>query len=216
MSSKAVLMLTIFLLSKSAEVQTTKGSKREEPTATTVCKILEDPSAFNNKLVEVRGYVTVSFEYSLLHSETCSGEIWFALADDSAAPGLRVTVPGSGKPGEKGSGGRRRQPIPVSLIRDANFEKFENYLAESAKVQPGKPCGPNCHLYQVTATLIGRADGVSKEVHAAHLRRSAFEPSDFKGFGQMGLFDAQLVVQSVKDVEAVELTHVGKNEPKSQ
>ncbi len=32
----------------------------------------------------------------------------------------------------------------------------------------------------------------------------------------MGLFDAQLVVQSVKDVEAVDLTHIDKNQPKSQ
>lgn len=210
MKSKASLTLFILLLSRSTLAQTTPSAKQVDPISTTVCDVLEDPFAFNNKLVEVRGYVTVSFEYSILRSQSCAGEIWFALADASGPPGLAVTVPGRGTPGEKSSNGRRKQPIPVRLIRDGNFEKFENYLLESSKVRPGRPCGPDCHLYQVTATFIGRIDGVSKEVHSAHLRRSPLQPSDGKGFGQMGLFDAQLVVQSIKDVDAVELTHIGK------
>jgi len=210
------LILVAFILSNSAQVQTTQSAKREEPVIATVCEILEDPSAFNNKLVQVRGYVSVSFEYSTLHVEGCPGEIWFALADGSGPPGLRVMVNGKGIPGGKDSNGSRSGPVPVKLVRDANFEKFESYLTESAKVRPGILCGPDCHLYQVTATFVGRVDGVSKEIHAAHSNRSPFQPSDFKGFGQMGLFDAQLVVQSVKDVEAVELTHLGKNQPKSQ
>ena len=216
MRSNLLLILTILSLSNSTQAQTPQSSKREEPITTTVCEILEDPSSFNNKLVEVRGYVTVNFEYSILRSETCSGEIWFALADGSGPPGLAITVSGRSTPGEKGSNGRRMHPIPVTLIRDANFEKFESYLAESAKVQPERPCGPDCHLYQVTATFIGRLDGVSQEVHAAHLKRGTYQPSDGKGFGQMGLFDAQLVVQSVKNVDALELTHAGKNQSKSQ
>lgn len=216
MSFRAVLILATFVLSNSAQAQSTRSTGRQEPVVTTVCDILKDPSAFNNKLVQVRGYVSVSFEYSTLHVASCSGEIWFALADGSGPPGLRVTVTGRGIPGGKDSNGRRSRPIPVTLVRDANFEKLENYLTESAKVEPGKPCGPNCHLYDVEATFIGRIDGVSQEVHAAHLKRSPLQSSDFKGFGQMGLFDAQLVVQSVKDVEAVEWTHVGKSEPKPQ
>jgi hypothetical protein len=111
MSGKAVLMLILLLLSISAEAQTTKGSKREEPIAATVCEILEDPSAFNNKLVEVRGDVTVSIECSLVYSETCCGEVWFALAGGSGAPGLAVTVPGRGTPGGKTSSG----PFPSRL-----------------------------------------------------------------------------------------------------
>lgn len=210
MSSNVKLTLSALLLARSTLGQTSPIAKATGPISTTVCDILKDPSAFNNKLVEVRGYVSVSFEYSILQSEACAGEIWFALADASGPPGLAVTVPGRGAPGEKDSNGHRRQPIPVNLVRDADFEKFEHYLSESSKVQPGRPCGPDCHLYQVTATFVGRIDGVSKKVHAAHLRRSPLQPPDGKGFGQMGLFDAQLVVQSVRDVAAVELTHIGK------
>ena len=210
MNCNLTILVFALLLAIPTLGQATRSAKPIDPISTTVCDILEDPSAFNNKLVEVRGYVTVSFEYSILRSEACAGEIWFALADASGPPGLAVTVPGRGAPGEKDSNGHGRQPIPVSLIRDANYEKFERYLSESSKVQSGRPCGPDCHLYKVTATFIGRIDGVSKKVHAAHLRRSPLQSSDGKGFGQMGLFDAQLVVASVKGVDAVELTHIGK------
>jgi hypothetical protein len=210
MSRRTALILMALVFSRSTRAQAVQSAKRPEPIATEVCEILEDPSFFNNKLVRVRGYITVSFEYSILRSEKCAGEIWLVLGDASGPPGLAVTVGGKGVPGEKDSGGHWRRPLSVALVRDADFEKFESYLAESAKVQPGKPCGRDCHLYRVTATFTGRVDGVSKKVHSAHLERSPTQPSDFKGFGQMGLFDAQLVVQSVKDVDAVELTHSAK------
>jgi hypothetical protein len=210
MNGKIVLMLLVLALSVSAQAQTTPSVKQPTPIATTVCKILENPAAFNNKLVKARGYFTGNFEYSMLASESCSDAIWFALADSSGPPGLLAYVNGNGAPGERGSDGHWKKPMEVRLVRDSNFEKFENYLAESTKLQPGGICGRDCHIYRVTATFIGRIDGVSKEVHAAHLRRPSSAPPDFKGFGQMGLFDAQIVVQSVEDVEAVELSHAGK------
>jgi hypothetical protein len=202
-----VLMLVILLFFNSTQAQTTQSAKREDPVITSVCEILENPSAFNNKLVEVRGYVSVGFEDSTLHSESCSGEIWFALADGSGPPGLAMTVNGLGKPGGSDSNRSRKQPIAISLIRDANFEKFESYLSASTYRVPLAPCGPDCHRYQVTATFTGRIDAVSNEIHAAHLKKPRSKPSDFKGYGQMGLFDAQLVVESMKQVEAVDLAH---------
>jgi hypothetical protein len=216
-SIRAALIVMTLILSTSAQAQrTTRTARREQPIATTVCQILENPAPFNNKLVQVRGYVSVSFEYSILHSESCSEGIWFALADGSGPPGLAVIVNGQGTAGGKDSTGHWMPPIPVKLVRDANFEEFESYLADSARVKPGRPCGPDCHFYQVTATFTGRIDAVSKEVHAAHLKRSPSQPLDFKGFGHMGLFDAQLVAQSVKEIEAIDVAHPGKARPKSQ
>jgi hypothetical protein len=63
---------------------------------------------------------------------------------------------------------------------------------------------PDCTTYKVAATFIGRIDGVSKAIHAAHLKRSSQDTPDGKGFGHMALFDAQIVVQSVAKVVAVE------------
>jgi hypothetical protein len=207
MNRKVVLILTTLLLSKSAQAQTIQNPKREKPIITTVCEILEDPSSFNNKLVQLHGYLSISFEYSVLHSESCSAGIWFDLADDSEPRGLEMTVPGHAVAGEQGPDGHWKAPIPVKLIRDANFEKFEEYLTASTYRNPWSPCGPDCHSYQVTATFTGRIDTVSNEIHTAHLKKPPSEPSDFKGYGHMGLFDARLVVQSIKEVEAVDLAH---------
>jgi hypothetical protein len=52
--------------------------------------------------------------------------------------------------------------------------------------------------HRVSATFIGRIDGVSSDIHVFHLKRSPLDRADFLGFGQMGLFDAQLVVKSVE------------------
>jgi hypothetical protein len=180
-----------------------------KPIETTVCKIMENPSAFNNKLVRVRGYVSVSFEYSMLNAEGCTEVLWFAIADGSGPPGLVATVNGSGSPGGKTSKGAPVKPIPVKLVRDANYEKFEHYMMVKAEEKPcldllSEPTPPDCDVDRVTATFIGRIDSVSKEIHTAHLKRSSFEHPDFKGFGQMGMFDAQFVLQSVEDVVAAD------------
>src|ERR1700687_1150241 len=180
-----------------------KGSRhiRPKPVETNVCKILENPSAFNNKLVRVRGFVSVSFEYSTLQDEACSDAIWFALSDGSGPPGLVATVNGTGKPGGNNSKRTSTPPLPVKLVRDANFEKFRHYLEVRAEGNPGiddpsLPTGSDCCVEHVTATFTGRIDSVSKELHAAHQKRTGRDSPDFKGFGQMGMFDTQLVVES--------------------
>jgi len=182
---------------------------RSKPIETTVCKIMENPSAFNNKLVKVRGYVSVSFEYSMLRAEGCADVLWFAIGDASGPPGLVATVNGSGRPGGKNSKGVPVKPIPVKLVRDSSYEKFEHYMTVKAEDKPcldlmAEPTPPDCDVHQVTATFIGRVDSVSKKIHAAHLKRPSSDNPDFKGFGQMGMFDAQFVLQSVEDVSAVD------------
>jgi len=117
--------------------------------------------------------------------------------------------------------GRATRPISVRLIKDSNFDEFERYWAISAK---GEACAegpppefpPDCTTYRVTATFTGRVDGVSKEVHAAHLKRASRDPVDWKGFGQMGMFDAQVVVQSVENVIAQDKSLIHKAPPKPQ
>jgi hypothetical protein len=176
---------------------------------TTVCKILDNPSAYNNKLVKVRGIVSVSSEYSTLDDPRCAEGlgIWFAFAGGSGLPGLEMIVNGKGTPRGKDLKGVRIPPIPVHLIRDAGYLQLIRYLQLSAKGascldEPAFPDVPDCTTYRVAAVFTGRIDSVSKAAHAAHLRQSHRAPLDFKGFGHMGLFDAQLVVQSVEDVEA--------------
>ncbi len=180
------------------------------PVDATVCKISENPSYYNNKTVRVRGYVEGNFEYSLLMDESCNEtSIWFAFADGSGPPQLEIMVRGRGMPGGRDSKGRRTAPIRVRLIKDSNFQALMHYLEISAK---GKACAdgpppdfpPDCTTYRVTATFTGRIDGVSKRLHEAHVKRSSYDPIDGKGFGHMGMFEAEIVVQSVENVVAVE------------
>ena len=179
------------------------------PLETTVCKILGDPSAYNNRLVRVRGWVSASSEYSLLVGEGCDTDpMWLAFADSSASPQLEAIVNGTATAGGRDAKGRQIPPIPVHLIRDANYMQLMHYLGLSAK---GKACAdeptaafpPDCTTYRVAATFTGRVDGVSNQVHEAHRRRSSADQIDGKGFGHMGMFDAQIVVQSVENVGAV-------------
>ena len=51
----------------------------------------------------------------------------------------------------------------------------------------------------VTATFVGRVDSVNPEVHAFRKNHASQEPNDGLGFGQMGLFEAQLILQAIDD-----------------
>ena len=61
-----------------------------------------------------------------------------------------------------------------------------------------------------------RIDGVSKQLHAAHIIQSNFEKPDGKGFGHMGIFDAQIVVGSVKNVIAIDEAKLRDATPKPE
>jgi hypothetical protein len=177
-----------------------------KPTETTVCKVLDNPSTYDNKLVKVRGYLKFWEEGSELRDDNCPGEaIWFAGFGGVTLPGVVAFVPGNG---EKASGQRA---VPVTVVRDANFEEFARYVNHNAKAEECLAGPPpdidhlsDCITYRITATFTGRIDGVSKQVHAANLKRKFGKPADWKGFGHMGAYDAQIVVQSAESVIAVD------------
>jgi hypothetical protein len=180
-----------------------QGSEKaalQKPINTTVCAILKRPSAFNNKLVRVHGYVSGNFEYSNLGADGCSDSIWFAYAGGEGPPGLIAYVTGGAIPGTEDTEGRLVLPVPVKLVKDSNFLRFEKLMRARAEAneQSLKENGAYITLYRVAATFVGRIDGVSDDVHAFHLKRKDTDLADFLGFGQMGLFDAQFVLQSVE------------------
>src|SRR6266404_112945 len=176
---------------------------------TTVCAITKRPSAFNNKIVKVHGHLFVNFELSMLRAEGCDDAVWFEFASGAAAVGLVATVKGNGQLGGKNVKGKRAPPIMVRLVQDSNFEKFQRYMAIKAAEKACDedilaPSPPDCDVDQVTATFIGRVDSVSEEVHRARLKQPGNAAPDWKGFGLMGQFEAQIVVQSVENVVAVD------------
>lgn len=175
------------------------SAARQKPTDTTVCQVVKYPSAFNNKLVRLQGYVSGNFEYSLLDGDGCDGSIWFAYPGGGGPPGLVITVDGGATIGEEDSEGRRILAVPVKLVEDARFRRFQGLMERRAKAdEMSAKLKPDEYVFhRVTATMVGRIDAVTEDIHAFHLKRGPTDSADFLGFGQMGLYDAQFVLQSV-------------------
>lgn len=174
---------------------------QQKPINTTVCAILNHPAAFNNKMVRIHGYVSGNFEYSDLGADGCSDSIWFAYGNGEGPPGLVAYVNGGARPGAEDAQGRLILPIPVKLVENSNFHRFEELMRArvEADERSEKTNPDNFVFHRVSATFTGRIDGVSDDVHGFHLKRKALDKVDYLGFGQMGLFDAQFILQSVEN-----------------
>jgi hypothetical protein len=181
--------------------QESQRAAGQKPVETTICVILEHPSAFNNKMVRVHGYVSGNFEYSEFGADECSHSLWFAYGGGEGPPGLMAYISGGARPGSEDDEGKQILPIPVKLVQDLNFRRFEELMKARAEADDRsfKENADPLTLYRVAATFIGRIDAVSDDVHAFHSKRRDTDLADFLGFGQMGLFDAQFVLQSVEN-----------------
>jgi hypothetical protein len=179
---------------------------QQKPIETTVCAITENPSAFNNTMVRIRGYVSGNFEYSELSADGCPSSIWFAYGNGDGPPGLTAYVTGGAEPGAEDSEGKRILPIPVKLIQNSGFSRFQKLMKAKVKADArSEKANPDQYVFhRVRATLIGRIDAVSPDIHAFHSKRTPTDRADFLGFGQMGLFDAQFVLQSVENDAVLE------------
>ena len=182
-----------------------------KPVDTTICEIEKDPSAFNNKLVRVRGGVLIGSEYSTISDEACPHGmgLWFELGGGGSSPGLVATIGGGSRPGEEDADGRIVPPFAITLVRDANFTRFDRLIRAAIKAnkQATKSEPDEYIFHEVTATFVGRIDGVPPEIHAFHLKRKPMDKLDYLGFGQAGQFDAQLVVRSVENDAVMSLIH---------
>jgi hypothetical protein len=180
--------------------QESKLAVRQKTIETTVCAILEHPSAFNNKMVRIRGYASGNFESSELGADGCTASLWFAYGNGGGPPDLVATVSGGARPGSEDAQGRLILPVPVKLFQDSNFQRFQKLMMARAKADERSMKNKDADswtFYRVAATFTGRIDAVSDDIHAFHLKRKDTDRADFLGFGQMGLFDAQFVLQSV-------------------
>jgi len=170
----------------------------QKPIDTTVCDIVKDPASWNNKLVRIRGRFSGNFEYSNL-SDGCGDSLWFGYA--GGPPILVAHVGGEARPGSEDSEGKLILPVPVTLVRDSKLERFEEQTEAMAQADADyEKEHPNHYVsHCVTATFIGRIDAVSSDIHEFRQKQKTREHNDGLGFGQMGLYEAQLIVQSVTD-----------------
>ena len=181
--------------------QKSDEAAHQKPEDTTVCAVLDNPASFNNKLVRLRGHFSGNFEYSMLEGDGCKEALWFGYGGGGGPPTLAIHVGGAARPGSEDSEGKLILPIPVELVRDSRLEQFEKQTEAMAKADTDyEKEHPNQYVsHCVTATFIGRIDAVSSEVHEFRKQHKPLEHSDGLGFGQMGEFEAQLMLQSILD-----------------
>lgn len=163
---------------------------KQEPIDTTVCAVLADPGAFNNKLVRIRAYYWGNMENSTLNDDRCHGSLWLVAANVSSGNMF----------GSEDAEGKRILPIPVSLIQDSKFEQFEKLVRLNPTEAAPLIGAPVQH---VTATFVGRIDAVPPQVHEFFKNQPPLK-RPMLGFGHLGGYEAELMLQSVADDASVE------------
>ena len=171
---------------------------------TTVCDVLKNPASFNGKIVRIKGTVSAGLDQFIVRGPDCGRPvdgIWLAYpegAKGKAAPDAMVELQPA-----RNFAGKYTAPTrtPVKLEKDKAFKQFDSMLAEQHK---GAYMCLGCRRYQVSATLVGRLDGVAD----ATLQRDASgKITGFGGFGNMNAYPARLVLQSVSDVTPKEIDY---------
>jgi hypothetical protein len=138
-----------------------------------VCQLERDATAFDHKVVQVRGSAGLGFEVFTLGDRMCnessSTPVWltfggdvsdiatYCCGDHSRAHGKNLEIEGRSAP----------------LQKDSNYERFQKLLRASRSRKPnGEPCYQGCPFYRVSATLTGlflarreNADGVEGYGH---------------------------------------------------
>jgi hypothetical protein len=163
----------------------------------TVCDILQNPAAFNGKIVRIKGTVAASFDRFAIEGANCGQHIdgiWLAYPEGTKGKAGPVAVVEL-QPAHNFAG--TLEPAtrtPVTLDRSKDFKQFDSLLA--AQFKEDSMC-LGCSRNKVTATLVGRLDGVSK---AGIRRDSTGKIAGWSGFGNLNAYSARLVLQSVSDV----------------
>lgn len=172
-------MRAVLLAILGVAVAITSQAEPSSAFPTTVCDIKHDPGAFDGKMVRLRAVVESGFEIFGIRDpeEECLIGLEYSGGGPVASVSFGAMTPSTARPA-------------VRLDRDRHFRRFERLL--SAKMYPkerGHIC-VGCSRYEVTATMVGRVDFAGEGL----------------GFGHMNMFPARLVLQSVSDVSAKDLS----------
>lgn len=170
-------------------VQSNSGASTHKVILTSVCEVLAKPSAFNGRMIRVRGRVGSGFESFTLEDDSCNGSIWLTSPDE----------PESRDPSRP----------KVQLQRDGKFQQFQYYVSMESSDPLAARCGgnPHCPRYEVTATLVGRLD--YKRLRPPRDRKGR-EVTFRGGFGHLGQWSSRLVIESVSEVAARDLEASGE------
>jgi len=167
---------------------------------TTVCAIVKNPKSFDGKIVRIKGTVIAGLDQFIVKDADVCG---------FPVDGIWLEYP-AGTKGKAGAAGIvRLQPahnfagtytVPARTAvtldnKSKDFKQFDSLMSQAPKRLPGMCLG--CTRYTVTATLVGRLDGISGPTLE---RDKSGKIIGFNGFGNMNSYPARLVLQSVSDI----------------
>ena len=179
-------------------------SLHAQVTDATTCDILINPQSFDGKVVRLKGTVIAGFDEFAIKDPSCNqaiNSIWLAYPNGTkgkagAAAFVQIQL-GKNNPAPATNPARPA----VKLDRNKDFKQFDSLLA--APYNAGGMC-LGCTRYTVTATLVGRLDGAKT---AGVTRDSSGKVASADGFGNLNLYRARLVLQSVSDVSSHEIDY---------
>jgi hypothetical protein len=165
---------------------------------TTVCEVLKNPTSFNGKTVRIKATVAAGFDQFVLRDASCGAAlnaIWLSYPEGTkakAGPALLLQLqPASNFAGTADAA----WPAAPALEKSKDFKQFDSLLSAPYK---GSGLCIGCNKNEVTATLVGRLDGVTPGIK----RNAKGQITEIHGFGNLNMYSARLVLQSVSDVAA--------------
>ena len=169
-----------------------------------VCEILTNPQSFDGKIVRMKGTVTAGFEEFAIKDPSCNqsvNAIWLAYPEGTKGKAGAVAFAQVQLARNNPSATPNPNRAQVKLDKNKEFKQFDSLLSSPYKV--GGMC-LGCARYSVAATMVGRLDGIKD---AGIVRDSQGKFVGAQGFGNMNLYRARLVLQSVSDVSAHEIDY---------
>lgn len=173
---------------------------------TTVCAVMKNPTAFDGKMVRIKGTVVTGLDSYTIDDGDCGqnvNTIWLSYPQGakvkSGPLAMIVLQPAHNFAGTVAAGPAR---TPVTLTRDKTFKQFDSLLAQPHQ-KSGSICF-GCGRYEVQATLVGRLDAVAD---ATVRRNPAGKIVSLGGFGNLNGYPARLVLQSVSDITPKEIDY---------
>jgi hypothetical protein len=175
----SILLFFVIPLGFSLSILPLEAQDGRRTLNTTVCDIASHQERFDGKIVRVRAQINSGIEVFGLSDpdRKCKNIFWLTYPDLAHTSQPQV--------------GSAIKHIPVELRKDQQFVLFEKYL--DAEIYPRflETHCIHCMRYEVTATLTGRVDVATKEQ---------------RGFGHLNGWKIQLVLQTVADIKAKDIS----------
>lgn len=169
-----------------------------------VCEVLRNPQTFDGKIVRIKGTVVAGFDEFEIKDASCNqpvNAIWLSYPEGSKGKAGPVALAQVQLAKNNPSASPNPSRTQVKLDKNKDFKQFDSLLSTPYKA--GGMC-LGCTRYSVTATMTGRLDGVKD---SGVVRDSDGRFISANGFGNLNLYRARLVLQSVSDVSPHEIDY---------